>query len=63
MQISTAFSDDLVMPSAQEQIEAILTYDIFRWAQEHLPAGKTIEDIRFPDLISVTPDDVFALGR
>ena len=47
------------MPNPQEQIEAILSYDVFRWAHEHLPAGKSIDDIRFPDLISVTEQDVF----
>lgn len=47
------------MASRSEQIAAILSWDAFRWAQDQLPKGTAIDDIRFPDLISVTPQDVF----
>jgi hypothetical protein len=47
------------MPSAEEQIQAILDWDTFRWAQSHLPESRTIDDIRFSDLISVTEEDVY----
>lgn len=48
------------MPSHEEQIQAILDWNTFRWAQSHLPESKTIDDVRFRDLISVTEDDVYA---
>lgn len=49
-----------LMPSHEEQIQAILDWNTFRWAQSHLPESKTIDDVRFRDLISVTEDDVYA---
>ena len=41
-----------------EQIRAILGWNTFRWAVGQLPAGVSIEDVTFVDLISVTRDDV-----
>ncbi|KRB78324.1 hypothetical protein ASE01_03335 [Nocardioides sp. Root190] len=41
-----------------DQIRAILGWDTFRWAVDHLPAGVSIDDVRFVDLISVTREDV-----
>jgi hypothetical protein len=45
--------------TAAEQIQAILNWNTFRWAQSHLPEAKTMDDVRFSDLISVTEDDVY----
>jgi hypothetical protein len=47
------------MSSEREQIEAILSWDIFRWAVGQLPPTVSIDDVRFRDLISVSEQDVF----
>ena len=47
------------MRSRQEQIEAILSWNTFVWAREQLPPGKSMDDFRFRDFISVTEDDVY----
>jgi hypothetical protein len=47
-----------VLP-ADQQISAILSWDAWQWAVDHLPEGETIDGVRFRDLISVTEDDVF----
>jgi len=46
------------VPSNDEQIRAILSYDAFRWAVENLPHGKTIDDIRFRELVTISEEDV-----
>ena len=46
------------MADAEEQIRAILGNDTFRWAQEQVPPGRSMDDTRFRDLISVTEEDV-----
>jgi len=33
--------------------------DSWHWGLNHLPAGKTFDDIRFRDLITVSEDDVY----
>lgn len=45
--------------SSAEQIRAILSPSVFRWAVEQLPAGRSIDDVKFSDLISVTEDEIF----
>lgn len=47
------------MANEDEQIRAILDWNTFRWAQAQLPENKSIDDVRFRDLISVTEDDVY----
>lgn len=42
----------------EEQIQAILSWNTFRWGVDQLPRGVAMDDIRFVDLISVTRDDV-----
>lgn len=36
-----------------------MSWNAFGWALDHLPEGRSIEDIRFPDLVCVTREDVF----
>ena len=43
---------------AEEQIVAVLGPDVFNWAVSRLPAGMSIDDVRFRDLISVTEADL-----
>lgn len=43
---------------AHEQIRAILAWNTFRWAVDHLPQSVEIDDVTFPDLVSVSRDDV-----
>ena len=45
--------------SRVEQIQAVLSWDTFSWALTHLPESKTIDDVRFSDLISVTEDAIY----
>lgn len=47
------------MQGPTEQIQAILSGNAFRWAVDNLPEGTSIDDLRFPDLISVTREEVF----
>lgn len=46
------------MKSKQEQIEAILSMSTFNWAVKQLSFGKSIDNHRYSDFISVTPDDI-----
>ena len=46
------------MPSPEDQIQAILSWNTFRWALVNLPESATIDDVRFRDLIKVSEDDV-----
>lgn len=48
------------LPDPEEQIRAILTGNTFNFAHDYMPEGKSIDDIRFRDLISVDEDEVFA---
>ncbi|GIM63595.1 hypothetical protein Pve01_80930 [Planomonospora venezuelensis] len=43
----------------EDQIQAILGSNIFRWAQSRLPITKTMDDVRFSDFFSVTEDEVY----
>lgn len=51
------------MADVEEQIRAILGPDVFRWTLERLPPGRSIDDVRFRDLISVSEDDVLEYVR
>lgn len=43
---------------ADEQIRAILGWRTFAWAVAQLPAGLSIDDVTFADLVSVSREDV-----
>lgn len=47
------------MSSREEQIRAIIGMRTWKWGLANLPAGKSIDDVRFQDLVSVTEDDVY----
>ncbi len=41
-----------------EQIQAILSGNTFRWAVNQLQPGETIDEKRYSDFISVTPEEI-----
>ena len=50
---------DSTVRSRDEQIKAILSWNVFRWATGRLRDGETMDTVRFRDLIDVTEDDVY----
>lgn len=51
-------SDGELLAPRDEQIRAILGWNVFRWAVARLPEGTSISDVRFRDFITVTPQEV-----
>lgn len=46
------------MKSKIEQIQAILSWNTFRWAVNQLQSNETIDEKQYSDFISVTPDEI-----
>jgi hypothetical protein len=46
------------MLSPEDQIRAVLSHNVSRWVRDRLPAGRSLQDVRFRDVITVDEDDV-----